>query len=462
MERLAAQDLMMVWPEDQGWSQDIGALAILDGRDLLDADGRFPIDAVREHVGRRLHQLPRFRQILYRPRLGLGWPLWVDASAIDLAEHVRVLPLGPAADETELLLACEELRRRRLKPSRPLWELWFLPGLSDGRVGFFMKLHHAVADGVAGLVALGAFVDATPDPPAMTSPPWTPAPMPTAAELFKDNVRGRLRSLGRLLDKVAYPLETIRAARKGWPAVREMLFEEKAPRTSLNRRVGWHRRLAIIRSDLDVVKRIAHAQGAKVNDVVLAAVGGGLRAMLLGRRERVDGLTLRAFVPVSLHGPRTDQARGNLDGAMITPLPVGEPNDVLRLRLIAAETAKRKKKPRPSGGTLFRNIPIQRAFLRFAPHQRMMNTYVANVPGPPVPLYFAGAPVLEVFPVVPIIGNVSIGVGALSYAGQLNLALVADRENVPDLESFVEGVRRSLDALGEARTGADGLWRRRS
>ena len=92
----------------------------------------------------------------------------------------------------------------------------------------------------------------------------------------------------------------------------------------------------------------------------------------------------------------------------------------------------------------------------------MMNTYVANVPGPPVPLYFAGAPVLEVFPVVPIIGNVSIGVGALSYAGQLNLALVADRENVPDLESFVEGVRRSLDALGEARTGADGLWRRRS
>lgn len=447
LERLTAQDLMMVWPEDLGWSQDIGALAILDGDGLLGSDGGFPIEAVREHVERRLHLLPRFRQVLQRPRFGLGWPLWVDAPSIDLAAHVRVHPLEAPAEEPRLLEACEELRHRRLDRSRPLWELWFLPGLPEGRVGFFMKLHHAVADGVAGLVALAAFLDPISEPPDMSPPPWTPAPIPTARELFADNVRRRLEGVDRVVDKLAYPIETFRAARRAWPAVREAFFEEKAPRSSINRRVGWNRRLALVRSDLDLVKRIAHAHGAKVNDVLLAAVGGGFRELLFRRGDAVAGLTLRAFVPVSLHGGRPEEPQGNLDGAMMVSLPVGEPDDVGRLRRIATETAERKKKSRPQGGTLFRNIPIQRAFLRFAPHQRMMNTYVANVPGPPVPLYFAGARVLEAFPVVPILGNVSIGVGAFSYAGQFNLTVVSDRENVPDVGHFVDGMRRSLDQL---------------
>ncbi len=135
---------------------------------------------------------------------------------------------------------------------------------------------------------------------------------------------------------------------------------------------------------------------------------------------------------------------------MVVPLPVGEPDEARRLRLIAAETAERKKKRRPQGGTLFRNVLIRWAALLAAPHQRVMNTYAANVPGPPVPLYFAGAPVLEVFPVVPLLGNLSVGVGALSYAGQFNLTAVADRELCPDLEVFAEGARRSLKALADS------------
>jgi diacylglycerol O-acyltransferase len=229
--------------------------------------------------------------------------------------------------------------------------------------------------------------------------------------------------------------------------VREAFLDGRAPRTSLNRRIGSHRRLALVRSDLDLLKRIAHAHHAKVNDVLLAVLAGGLRALLLARGERVDGLVLRAFVPVSLHTEQPGRARGNLDGAMIVPLPVGEPDDQRRLELIAAETGTRKTRRRPQGGTLFRNIPIQRAALRLAHRQRVMNTYAANVPGPPVPLYFAGARLLEVFPIVPIMANVSIGLGALSYAGQFNITTVADRESCPDLGSFAEGVRRSLDAL---------------
>jgi len=448
MERLRAQDLMMVWPEEMGWSQDIGALMILDAGGLLDADGHVSIATAREHVGRRLHLVPRFRQLLHRPSFGLGWPLWVDAPEIALDQHVRVFPLDAPTDDDQVLSAVEELRRRRLNQSRPLWEMWFLPGLADRRVGLYMKLHHAVADGMAGIAALGAFLDPVPDPPETTPPPWVPAPAPTARELFEDNVRRGLRGFDRLLDKLAYPVESLRAARRGWPAVKEAFFEERAPRTSLNSRVGWHRRLAVIRGDLDLAKRIAHTHGAKVNDVVLTAVAGGLRRLFRSRGEGIDGLRLRAFVPVSLH--REGEAAGNLDGGMVVPLPIGESRDVERLRTIAAETAARKEKARPPGGTLFRNIPIQRAALRLAPYQRLMNTYVANLPGPPVPLYFAGARVLEVFPVVPILGNVTIGVGALSYAGQFNVTVVADRERCPDLERFIEGVRGSLEVLEES------------
>jgi diacylglycerol O-acyltransferase len=103
------------------------------------------------------------------------------------------------------------------------------------------------------------------------------------------------------------------------------------------------------------VKSIAHAQGGKVNDVLLTAVAGGLRALLESRGERVEGLVLRAMVPVSLHREQPGQARGNLDGAMVVPLPIGEADDVRRLQWIAAEIARRKKRDRPPGGTLFRN-----------------------------------------------------------------------------------------------------------
>jgi diacylglycerol O-acyltransferase / wax synthase len=451
MERLSAQDLMMIWPEERGWAQDIGVLAILDGATLVDGDGRFSIELAREYVRLRLHLLPRFRQRLYQPRLGLGWPLWVDAPSVDLAEHVRVFPLPACADESQLLLACEELRCRHLNRSRPLWEMWFLTGLRGERIGLFMRLHHAIADGVSGIAALGAFFDVDPQAHKVNVPPWVPAPMPSTRELFEDNVVRHARGIGRVLRTLARPRDTVGNARGGWPAVREAFAEERAPRTSLNASaIGSHRRFAVVRSDLDVIKRIAHTNEAKVNDVLMTIVAGGLRSLLLGRGEQVEGVVLRSFVPVSLHTGQPGEARGNLDGAMIVPLPVGEREEITTLHMIATETVERRKRSRPQGSSLFRNRPIQKAALRLAPHQRVMNTYVANVPGPPTPLHFAGAPVLEVFPVVPLIGNVSVGVGALSYSSQFNMTAVADRDLCPDLEVFVDGMRRSLGVLTQS------------
>src|SRR5512133_496317 len=195
LERLTIQDLFMLWPDDCGWSQDIGALAILDGTRLLDPDGRVRIQAVRRHLEPRLQLVPRFRQLLYRPRRGLGWPLWVDAPAFDLADHLRVHPLAAPGDEAELLQACARLYQRRLDPARPLWQAWLLPGLPDRQVGLFLRAHHTIADGVAGVAAFGALLDLDAEAPTPVAPPWTPTPIPTAADLFGDNLRRRRREL---------------------------------------------------------------------------------------------------------------------------------------------------------------------------------------------------------------------------------------------------------------------------
>ncbi len=451
LERLTASDLFLLLWDDYGWSSDIGGLAILDGASLLDRDGRVRIEAVRRQLESRLHLVPRFRQLLYRPRLGLGWPLWVDAPSFDLADHIRVHALAAPADQAQLLEACQELARRPLDPARPLWELWLLPGLPERRVGAFLKLHHVFADGAAAVAAFGALLDLTADAPTPAAPPWTPTPIPTAGELLRDNLRRRVQGLDRALLGLAHPSRTLGRARRAWPAWREFFAEQRAPRTSLNRPVGADRRLAIVGSRLELAKQIAHVHHAKVNDVVLAAVAGGLRQLLASRGEDVQGLVQRAMVTISLHQEQPGQARGNRPGWMMVPLPLGEPDPVRRLELIAAETAARKHKARPEAGSgVFRFVAGQRVWYRLFRRQRSVNLVVTNAPGPPVPLYLAGARLLELFPMMPTMGNLTLVVAVLSYAGQLNLTAVADRDGCPDVEVFAQGLRSALDDLARS------------
>jgi WS/DGAT/MGAT family acyltransferase len=453
LQRLTASDRFMLW-EDYGWSSDIGALAILDGTGLLDRAGRVRIEAVRRRLEPRLHLVPRFRQLLYRPRLGLGWPLWVDAPSFDLADHIRVHPLAAPGDQAQLLQACQELARRRLDPARPLWELWLLPGLPQRQVAALLRLHHTLADGAAGVAAFGALLDLAADAPTPVAPPWTPTPIPTAGELLRDNLRRRRQELGRGWSGLVHPRKTLHEARRALPAWREVLTDKPAPRTSLNRPVGAQRRLAILRGRLDLTKQIAHAQNAKVNDVVLAAVAGGLRQLLARRGENVQELVQRAMVTISLHQEQPGQAQGNKPGWMMVPLPLGEPDPVRRLALIAAETAARKDKPRPEAGSgIFRFMAFQRAWYRHFPRQRSVNLVVSNAPGPPVPMYLAGTRLLELFPMMPTMGNLTLVVAVLSYAGQLNLTAVADRDGCPDLEVFAQGVRSALDDLARSVPG---------
>src|SRR5215472_686045 len=280
LDRLTASDLFLLMWDDYGWSSDIGGLAVLDGASLLDRDGRVRIDAVRDQLEPRLDLVPRFRQLLYRPSLGLGWPLWVDAPTFDLANHIRVHPVPAPGGQAQLLAACQDLAVRRLDPAQPLWELWLLPGLPDQRVGAYLRLHHAVADGAAALAVFGALLDRAADAPAPAAPPFTPTPIPAPSRLLADNLRRRRAELGRGWSGLTHPGRTTRKARRALPAWREVLTEQPAPHTSLNHPVGTGRRLALIRGHLDVTKQIAHAHHATVNDVVLAAVAGGLRQLL--------------------------------------------------------------------------------------------------------------------------------------------------------------------------------------
>ena len=168
------------------------------------------------------------------------------------------------------------------------------------------------------------------------------------------------------------------------------------PRTSFNGTGLARSAIRRIRGELEDAKRVAHANGATVNDVVLAAVAGGYRDLLTGHGEPVDGLVLWVFVPVSSTREQPDQARGNVDGGFV-PFPVGEPDPPAGF---AASPPRRRSgsATRPPRRQASRTIMLQRAFLRLMPTQRFMNAYVANVPGPPIPLFFAGAPILEVFP----------------------------------------------------------------
>jgi diacylglycerol O-acyltransferase / wax synthase len=184
-----------------------------------------------------------------------------------------------------------------------------------------------------------------------------------------------------------------------------------------------------------------------VNDVPLTMVAGGLRELLLGGGEPVDGVELRVIVPVSLHNTAGPEAKGNVLGQMIVALPVGEPDATRRLALIVAQTAGRRGATGPRHAPVLRSRRLQRAMLNLLARQRVYNTYVANVPGPPMPLYLAGARLLEVFPVVALMGNLTIGAGALSYAGQFTITVVADRDGCPDIDVFTRGARETLASL---------------
>ena len=237
----------------------------------------------------------------------------MDAPSFNITDHVRTrLPAG--AGQSELLQTCEELRQRPLDRSRPLWQLWLLPGLPGNEVGMFVRVHHAIADGLAGVELLSNLLDHTPDTTPPAAPPWTPQPPPSSRDLLLDNIRRSAATVSKASRRLLHPMALVHHLRQLWPPIREFLGEQRASRTSLNAPLSAARRIAVITSSLSTVKDASHRLGVTVNDAVLAAVAGGLRELLQSRGEMVDGLVLRAMVPVTLQKPSLGPLRGNLYG----------------------------------------------------------------------------------------------------------------------------------------------------
>jgi len=346
------------------------------------------------------------------------------------------------------LATCVELNDRPFDLAHPLWEIWLLTGELDGHVPMLIRFHHVVADGIAALLLLGTLfdsspVDSAPDPQS-GRPAWTAWPIPTRSELLGDALRGSITGIGRGVHKIEHPRRTLAPARTVFRQALQLAREGRAPRTSFNRPVGRQHRVLLVRADLEQARQVARAHHATVNDVVLCAIAGGARALLAGRGELQRPLVLKVSVAASVRAPASASQAGNLVGILLVPVPVGEEDPIRRLEQIARATAERKRLPPYQLAARF----LQRWMIRTMNRQRRINLLMSNLPGPPQPMYFAGAKILELFQIGVVQGNVAVQVGALSYAGQLNFDIVADANLVPDLTVFANGIVEDLQRLG--------------
>lgn len=435
IERLSPTDVMELVCDVTGTSMQVAAILVLD------SDAPLDVAVVRESMNHRITAIPRLRQRLMNAPLGCGRPVWIDDAAFDISNHVGSVRCASPGDEQALMDAAAGLVTRPLRTGRPLWSTTLITGLAEGRSALVMVFHHVLADGIGGLAVLGRLVDGTPGDPD----PAFPRPPPRPRDLLIDV----LRSAGRALARLPAGLGRLRGGAAELGAGRN----PHALRCTLNRPIGTGRALAFARADLGAVHAAAHAQSGTINDVVLTAVAGALRAVLATRGETVNQLVVS--MPVSSRRQASANKLGNQVGVIPVTVPTtGEPTQ--RLAAVARITRQRKTAAPGSSavllGPVFRALAKVGAFGWFIDRQRVINTFVSNLRGPEQRLTLFGALVVDVIPVPMITGNITVAFAALSYAGGLNVTVIADPELCPDLPGVVRTVQRELDVLTEAET----------
>jgi diacylglycerol O-acyltransferase / wax synthase len=465
---LGALDATFLHLESQRTPMHMGSVAIFEGGPLCDTHGRVRIEKLRADVEERLDLVPKLRRRVRFAFFGEAAPVWVDDPDFDLTAHMRVVALPAPGTMDQLAALSAEILAVPLDLGAPLWEMSFVEGLAGGRVALIEKLHHALADGLAGVELATVLLDTTRHPrhPHVDARPWRPQPAPRALSLAVRDMTGRGATLvhgARMaLRSLVRPRATARAAGRLADALSTLATPRLiAPRSSINVPIGQARRVAFVRVSLDHIVAVERRHDVTVNDVVLAAVAGGLRRMLMARGDDVDGGELQVLVPVG--APHDgDHGLGNRVSAMLARLPVGVEDPVDRLRAVAASVAHAKVHHQAVVGQALLAVlepvpqPVLAAAARAVHHQTVVNLVVTNVPGPRFPLYAHGAKMLEAYPIVPLAGNLSLGVAALSYDGQMHIGLYADRDACPDLERLADGIRRSFEELVPGTSPAPG------
>ncbi len=455
---LTALDAAFLLLEDQGTPMHLASIGIFEGGSQLNERGVLRLGDLRQLVSYRLQFVPRLRQKAHAGLWHQAPPTWEDDKSFDICHHVRECRLPTPGNEAQLLQLCGDLLARPLDRSRPLWELVFVTGLVDDRVAIVEKLHHSMADGISTAELATVLLDLSPEPADLHPDfEWVPVQVPTEDErAFHDlyHLAGVAWRVPAWVGwSIAHPVRRVRSGQRLGVALAAMLPTGLITRpSSINRQIGVQRAVHLIRADLEVVRAVAHAQDATINDVVLTAVTGGLRALLSARGELGCSSTLQAVVPVGLEGGE-GRAMGNGVSALFVRLPVSEDDPRRALAAITSRTKRQKNQHREDVPRVALRLldPTPQGVLagatRLLRYQPIFNLIVTNVPGPTVPLYLLGARLLEAFPIVPLLGNQGLGVAALSYDGQLTLGVYSNPEVVPDVTVFCEGVSKVLEEL---------------
>jgi diacylglycerol O-acyltransferase len=448
MEQMSALDASFLAVEDSVTHMHIGVVGIFEGPPPVYGD-------LRAMVAGKLARLPRYRQVVRFVPLGLARPLWVDDRHFNLDYHLRRTALPAPGEEAELRRLVARVMSQQLDRAKPLWEMWIVEGLDEGRWALISKFHHCMVDGVAGADLLSVLLDQQRTPRAPVQDNWRPEASPEGAELV---VRAVAMGLQR-------PYETVRALpapgamlRTGQRAASGLLrfgrvIRPPAP-CSLNGPVGPHRRWSWARAQLSDIKAVREALGGTVNDVVLTCIAGGFRELLISRGEPVDRV-VRTLVPVSVRSPGEYGIYNNRVSAIFADLPVGIEDPQARLAAVSAQMAELKDSHEAVAGEVLTSLtwfapPLLLALAeRLATRlpQHSVNTVTTNVPGPQQPLYAAGRRMLESFPYVPLGGHVRVGVAIFSYDGACAFGVTGDYDAAPDIDVLCAGIERSLAEL---------------
>jgi WS/DGAT/MGAT family acyltransferase len=407
--------------------------------------------------------VPRYRQKLAFPPLETGRPFWVDDPSFNLEYHVRHTALPKPGGEDQLRELAGRIFSQRLDRSKPLWEVWIVHGLEDGRFALISKTHHALVDGVSGVDIATVLFDLSPVPPKTEQAPedarWTPSPEPSEVELVAEGVKGLVKTpfglAGRALGAVQRPGDSLGRLREAAEGLGEVVWAgmNPAPDVPLNVPIGPHRRVRWVQSRLDDFKEIKNTLGGTVNDAVLAVVAGALRRWLHERGVRTEGLELRALVPVSIRTEADKDSLGNRIAAMRGPLPVYVDDPVERLSVVREGMGQLKESKQALGAEVIAGLTdfapptllAQASRLNFS--TRLFNLIVTNVPGPQFPLYLLGREMEEIVPIAFLPENHALAVAIMSYNGKVDFGLLADYDALPDVDAFATHLEESLAEL---------------
>lgn len=450
-ERLTVLDEMFLHLEGPDSHMHVGGVCIFEGPPPDYED-------VCAMVQRRLQLVPRFRQKLAFVPLGVGRPVWVDDTHFNLEYHVRHTALPSPGDRSRLNRLAARIMSQQLDRTKPLWEIWFAEGLGDNRFALISKTHHCLVDGVSGADIMSVLLDPTPEVQDIALEPWRPEPEPTPDQLLLDAVRERITSpteAVRILQSAATdPAKLAGRVLEGVKAIGSFVGSSfAAPASSINRPVGPHRRFETVLTDLNDLKAIKNHFGGTVNDVVLAICSGGLRQLLKARGESVDNVELRAMVPVSVRADHERGALGNRVASLWAVLPVWERDPVERLRLLTRRMKDLKASGQAVGAALLTTLgeyappTIAAQAARLVARQRAFNLVITNVPGPQIPLFSLGRQMHEVYPVLPLSENTSLGIALLSFNGTVGFGVLGDYDTAPDIAILAEGIEKSLAEL---------------